>query len=814
MSAGIKRNINNNVVESVDRKWSPEVHTKIFIPPINVTEPKGKISKDDGERRQKYVAAAATVISSGSESSDGGGGCNSGVRSPDHRRQPVSRNGSYREPLSPMSTRAMSPSLRSLKVPGSPSSVATAGSTSLNSTTFNGIGCQHVPAHYQHHQLDAIASPLRSWSDAVSVRSLASIGMGSTDGRKLTIAKVPTSPAELLNLASPQTFIEREDGDFTECSSCSRSLNWSLSDFRSRTRTHYWRNKLQFILACLGCSVGLSNIWRFPYHCHKSGGGIFLIPYFLVMIFCGIPLLYLELALGQCTKRGPIGAISKLCPILKGVGLSSVVTSFFVSIYYNVIIAHTLYYFFSAIQDQPPWFHCNNRWNTDNCWTVKDNNTRPLNSRSPAEEFYNLKMLQTTEDPDALGKIRWELAAWMFIVWTVVYFKLWKSTKSSGRVLHLTATLPFVMLAMLLVRSLMLDGADIGLNYFLFQLRWELLLDSKVWVSAVGQNLSSIGIAFGLVISFASYNRHNNNILVDTVTISLINGISSFAVGLFTFATLGSMAKEYGKSVEDVISDGPGIMFILFTKVLSDMPYPNYLSMLLFFMMFCLALNSEFAIVEVVVTSIQDGFPRAVKKYLVCHELLVLTVCTASFLLGLPLVTQGGIYLFQIIDYYTSTWSVIYIAFFEVIAVSWMYGANKISVDIQTITSSKPSWFFKFSWYTITPLTLMFVWIFSLTDYEPTTYLNGTKSFPTWAHVIGWSMVMISLACIPIVSIYTFLHSEGKTLHQKLNRSIRPRSNDFGELPIASKINIKEMATLIECKIPQISPIVNYPETI
>jgi len=75
-------------------------------------------------------------------------------------------------------------------------------------------------------------------------------------------------------------------------------------------------------------------------------------------------------------------------------------------------------------------------------------------------------------------------------------------------------------------------------------------------VSAVGQNLSSIGIAFGLVISFSSYNRYNNNIMVDTVTISLINGVSSFAVGLFTFATLGSMAKEYGKPVEDVLPDG------------------------------------------------------------------------------------------------------------------------------------------------------------------------------------------------------------------------------------------------------------------
>lgn len=75
-----------------------------------------------------------------------------------------------------------------------------------------------------------------------------------------------------------------------------------------------------------------------------------------------------------------------------GAGLSGAVTSFFVSIYYNVIIAYTVYYFFSAIQDRPPWEHCNNRWNTHSCWSaaaaLTSNGTRPLNSKSPAEEFY------------------------------------------------------------------------------------------------------------------------------------------------------------------------------------------------------------------------------------------------------------------------------------------------------------------------------------------------------------------------------------------------------------------------------------------
>jgi len=144
------------------------------------------------EPRRKYVTAAA-VCSSGSDSSDSAGGGAAGRG----RRHPVARSGSCRgqpQTLSPMSAGALSPSLRSLGVPGSPSAAAMAIGSANHSPMY-------ASAHNQHRD----ASPLRSWSDAVSVRSLASIGMGSTDGRKLTIAKVPTSPAELLNLASPQT---------------------------------------------------------------------------------------------------------------------------------------------------------------------------------------------------------------------------------------------------------------------------------------------------------------------------------------------------------------------------------------------------------------------------------------------------------------------------------------------------------------------------------------------------------------------------------------------------------------------------------
>ena len=124
-------------------------------------------------------------------------------------------------------------------------------------------------------------------------------------------------------------------------------------------------------------AVGLGNIWRFPYNAYKSGGGAFLVPYFIMLILCGfviplvfthlsicyfyrIPLLFMELAVGQYTRRGPIGALDKLCPILKGAGVGTVVISFLLSTYYNVILSWALFYLISSFQDPLPWAGCSN----------------------------------------------------------------------------------------------------------------------------------------------------------------------------------------------------------------------------------------------------------------------------------------------------------------------------------------------------------------------------------------------------------------------------------------------------------------------
>ncbi|KAJ8286055.1 hypothetical protein GJAV_G00034040 [Gymnothorax javanicus] len=78
-----------------------------------------------------------------------------------------------------------------------------------------------------------------------------------------------------------------------------------------------WSRRLEFVLASVGYAVGLGNVWRFPYLCYRSGGGAFLVPYFIMLFLCGIPLLFMEFAVGQYTRLGPVHALAKICPLLK-----------------------------------------------------------------------------------------------------------------------------------------------------------------------------------------------------------------------------------------------------------------------------------------------------------------------------------------------------------------------------------------------------------------------------------------------------------------------------------------------------------------
>ncbi|XP_018604595.2 sodium- and chloride-dependent GABA transporter 1 [Scleropages formosus] len=531
-----------------------------------------------------------------------------------------------------------------------------------------------------------------------------------------------------------------------------------------------WGRRLEFVLASVGYAVGLGNVWRFPYLCYRSGGGAFLIPYVIMLFLCGIPLLLMEFAIGQYTRLGPVLTLAKICPLLKGVGLATVVISFILCTYYNVLMTWALYYLFNSFGTPLPWQSCNNTWNlVSNCSTGFPGNATHLWSSS--QQFFDYKLLEMTDGIEQMGELRWELFGLLVLAWIIVYLCIFKGVKSTGKVVYFTATFPYFILFTLLINNVQLPGANDGILYFLMP-NWGKLLEVQVWVNAAAQIFNSIGIAFGSMISMASYNKFNNNIIRDTLIVALANSATSILAGFVIFSAIGYMAHVHHLPVDNIATDGPGLVFVVYPEIFSTLPVSQLWASLFFLMLLCLGLDSQFAMVEVAVTCLMDCVGPKLLKVLKHKELVVLAVCTIGFLLGIPHITQGGIYVFQLMDHYTAVVSLMFLAFFEVLAVCWIFGVRRIACMVERMLGKPPNAFFQICWLVVSPLLVLCILISSIVQYTPARY-GKTYTYPAWAEVLGWFISLLSIVWIPLGALHELCTSKGKLLH-RLKASLLP----------------------------------------
>ena len=534
-----------------------------------------------------------------------------------------------------------------------------------------------------------------------------------------------------------------------------------------------WSKKREFLLACIGYAVGLGNIWRFPYLCFKSGGGAFILPYIIMLILCGIPLLYMEMAIGQFTKHGPVIAFQQLCPLMKGVGFATVAISFILCTYYNVVITWALYYFFSAFQSDLPWSSCNSTWNSENC-QIYVNSTDSNKSKtivSATQDFFDKKVLNKTDGVHEMGDMQWDVFGCFVLAWLLCYFCVFKGIRSAGKVVHVTATFPYIILIILLISSITLPGAVNGIYYFI-QPVWEELCNVQVWVKAAAQIFNSIGIGFGSLIAFSSYNRRDNNLLSDTLIISLVNSATSILAGFVVFSAMGHMSFMLDVPIQNVTREGPELVFVVYPQIFTNLPAPHFWAVAFFLMLVFLGIDSQFAMVEVVNTCLAEAFDgRLVTKIFKRKEFLVLGVCGVAFLLGIPNLMQGGIYVFTLLDNYTAIVALMFLAFFEIVTVCWLYGGCQLSRNVKSMTGKSPSLYFLVCWLACAPILVGIILLFSIINYEPAKY--GTYTYPPWADGLGWLVSLCSMICIPAGAIHTLCTFEG-TLIQRVKLSLTP----------------------------------------
>ncbi|XP_050413379.1 sodium- and chloride-dependent glycine transporter 1 [Patella vulgata] len=533
-----------------------------------------------------------------------------------------------------------------------------------------------------------------------------------------------------------------------------------------------WTGRFDFLLSMLGYAVGLGNVWRFPYLCYRNGGGAFLLPFVIMMAIIGIPLFLLESALGQYCSSGPM-TCWRFAPLFKGVGVAMVIVSALTSIYYNMILAWAQYYLFASFTSELPWMSCTQPWSTRDCSMLLPlvktcdgiaypngtcynkqefvgiwNNTLFTNVTgrrriSSSEEYWNSQVLNIADKIDDFGAPKWDLVLNLMLAWIICFFCLIKGIKSTGKVVYFTAIFPYVVLLILFFRGVTLPNAIEGIKYFIVP-EFSKLLDARVWKDAANQIFFSMGIAGGGLMTLSSYNRFHNNILRDTLIVSLGDTLTCIFAGFVIFSFLGFMAGEMNVPVSEVAKDGAGLAFIVYPEAVSSLPAPPVWSILFFFMLILLGLDSQFAMLETVLTGLMDQFPhlRPKKTYIIA------AICAALFLIGLPLTCPGGMYLLQMMDSYVGGWTLMVIGFFELVAVVFVYGADRFYSDMELMMGKRPNIFWKICWYGLSPVTILFIFFFTWVDYEASTY--GDYVYPGWADAIGWIMAFGSIMAIPV----------------------------------------------------------------
>ncbi|XP_038860648.1 sodium-dependent proline transporter [Salvelinus fontinalis] len=537
-----------------------------------------------------------------------------------------------------------------------------------------------------------------------------------------------------------------------------------------------WGGKYEFLLSCIGYCVGLGNVWRFPYLCYRNGGGVFLIPYFIMLFFTGVPLFLMELSLGQYGAAGPI-TVWKCCPLLKGIGIGMLCVSMLVCLYYNVIIAWTFYYLGSSFQSPLPW-SCDAPANAYLCGnaTVNSSSGRAL---SPSEVFWNERVLGVVNskglhDP---GPVRWPLALCLLAAWVIIFFCMLKGIRSSGKVVYVTATFPYFVLIVLIIRGATLEGSLQGVAFYLTP-DWGRLASAQVWNDAASQVFYSLGIGVGGLLSMASYNKFDNNVIRDCLVITIGNCSTSFFAGFAIFSILGHMAWRKGVPVGEVADTGPGLAFVAYPEALALLPGSVFWSILFFLMLFMLGVDTLFGNMEGITTAVLDEFPQ-LRANMKQKSLFLGLLCFGFYLMGLLLITDGGIYWFTLIDSFATSFGLIIITLFMCIGISFFYGVNQFCQDIIDMICLCPPWcskvllYFKACWVFCTPFLLLFILTYIFIEMYNTPLQYGAYVYPRWGKALGVCMGATCCLQIPIWAIVA-ISKESGTLKNRFKKSIRP----------------------------------------
>ena len=346
-------------------------------------------------------------------------------------------------------------------------------------------------------------------------------------------------------------------------------------------------SKIGFVLAAAGSAVGLGNIWRFPYLAARYGGGTFLLVYLILAITFGFTLMLAEIAIGRKTGLSAIGAFKKLDHRFGFLGVLCAFIPIIIFPYYSVIGGWVIKYFATFVSG---------------------------GVKSAANDTYFSSFISSTTEP-----IGW-FALFILLTAVIVFLGVDKGIETVSKFM-----MPVLVLLTIFIAGygLTVDGAMEGVAYYLKPSMEH--FSAKTILAAMGQLFYSMSLAMGIMITYGSYMKKENNLEQSVRQIEIFDTAIAFLAGLMiipgVFAFSGGTAES--------LNQGPGLMFVTLPKVFNSMPMGGLIGTAFFILVFFAALTSAISLMETIVSIIMDKFKWN-------RNITVLFVTVLALLMGIP----------------------------------------------------------------------------------------------------------------------------------------------------------------------------------
>lgn len=440
-----------------------------------------------------------------------------------------------------------------------------------------------------------------------------------------------------------------------------------------------WNSNLSFLLAMIGSAVGLGNIWRFPYVAYTNGGGAFLVPYIISILFLGIPLLFIEYGAGYKFKSGISKIAHKINSKYEYLGWFIQMSPFLILTYYVVVVAWDLLYV-------PVSF-------------VKGWGNNP-------EFFFNNVLLEGTTDPSGIFHIAIYVLIALLITWFIIWFISHRNLNEGvGKANRILTPMLFLMMIIIVAFAVTLPGAGLGITT-LFTPDWGQVLNPIIWVAAFGQILFSLSIGLTITLAYASYLPDETNIPRSALTVAIANSSFEVFTSVGVFSILGFMSTTQNIPIGELVSQGTSLAFVVFPEVFNVMGMLGYVIGPLFFLCLLFAgITSNISIIEPLALSMQD-------KFVISRNSAVTRICLVAMIISLIFTTSFGGTLLGIFDTFINQFGLLLNVIIQTILIAVIYGLDKLLLGINqnaTFLSLGKKWMIHCTY--IIPILSFILWI-------------------------------------------------------------------------------------------------------